>query len=295
MIVEALNHITGHNMAIYDVIYHEGKIFTASADKFVVRWDLLSGDQDAFTVKLNDSPFRIAQNNDGKIIIGNAKGGLHFVDILKKQELRYLTQHQSPVFGLTYNSFNDEIYSGDGDGYLGIWDASTMNLKITIPLSAGKIRCIEINEDGNFMAVCGQDGQIRIFETNFFNEIHTFRAHKDGVNCAIFQGEFLFTGGKDAYIKKWNWREGKCLESIPAHNYAVYDFELIQQGKTLVSASFDKTIKLFKTENLSIIKRLEAKDKGHKHTVNRLAKINENEFLSVSDDRNIIHWRVKED
>jgi WD40 repeat protein len=132
-----------------------------------------------------------------------------------------------------------------------------------------------------------------VFETTFFNEIHTFRAHKDGVNCAIFQGQFLLTGGKDAHIKKWRWQEETCIKSIPAHNYAVYDLALLHNGETLVSASFDKTIKLFNASDLTIIRRLEAKDGGHKHTVNRLTKVNENEFLSVSDDRNIIHWRAK--
>lgn len=292
MNVQAINHISGHSMAIYDVVFYNDRIYTTSADKFVVRWDLKSGEQDDFTVKLDHSAYRIALNDAGQILIGDAKGGLHFVAIKEKKEKRYLTQHQSPIFALSFNSSKKEFYSGDGDGYIAIWDANSMDLKLIIPLTCGKIRCIAVNESGEFIAVCGQDGYILVFETNFFNEIHTFRAHKDGVNCAIFLGENLFTGGKDAHIKKWNWKDEKQLLSIPAHNYAVYDFSIINDSGTLVSASFDKTIKLFNTSDLNIIKRLEAKDKGHKHTVNRLAKINESEFISVSDDRNIIHWRI---
>ena len=292
MKTHALNHMQGHSMAIYDVLFDQGKIFTTSADKFVVKWDLNSSNQEGFTVKMNDSGFRIALNNDNKLVIGNAKGGLHFVDIENKKELRYLTQHQSPIFGLTFNPFKNEIYSGDAEGYFAVWDAETMDLKLTIPLTCGKIRCIAISENGEVLAVCGQDGVLRIFETSFFNEIHTFKAHKDGVNCAVFMGNHLFTGGKDAFIKKWVWKDEKQEISIPAHNYAVYDLTLMHENNVLVSASFDKTIKLFHTDHLSVIKRLEAKDGGHKHTVNRLAKINESEFLSVSDDRSIIHWKI---
>ncbi len=292
MDIKALNHITGHSMAIYDVLVRADKMVTCSADKFVVRWNLKSGEQDQFTVKLPDSPFRISHNNSNKLLIGNSKGGLHFVDIEQKEELRYLTQHQSPIFGLNFNRATNEFYSGDAAGYFSVWDADTMDLKLTFPLNCGKIRCIVPNEDGNMIAVCGQDGMVRIFDTTFYNEKHAFYAHKDSANCAIFQGDHLFTGGKDAYIKKWDWKEEKCLLSIPAHNYAVYDFALIHNEKTLVSASFDKTVKLFHAADLAIIRRLETKDKGHKHTVNRLAKINENEFLSVSDDRVIIHWQA---
>jgi WD40 repeat protein len=295
MRIEALNHITGHSMAIYDVVYRNEKIYTTSADKFAVRWNLVSAKQEGFTVKLNESGFRIALNNDNHLLIGNAKGGIHFIDLEKKSEVRYLTQHQAPVFGLTFNSFKNEFYSGDADGFFAVWDASTMDLKLTIPLSCGKIRCIALNENGEYIAVCGHDGIVRIFETNFFNEIHTFRAHKDGVNCAVFNGAYLFTGGKDAHINKWDWKEEKQLLTIPAHNYAVYDLILLHDNDVLVSGSFDKTVKLFYTKDLSIIKRLEAKDKGHKHTVNRLAKINNEEFLSVSDDRVIIHWKANKD
>jgi WD40 repeat protein len=292
MEIRALNHITGHSMAIYDVLVQEDKMITCSADKFVVRWDIKSGEQDQFTIKLTDSPFRISHNNSDKLLIGNSRGGLHFVDMDKKEEVRYLTQHQSPIFGLNFNSATNEFYSGDALGYFSVWDANTMDLKLTFPLNCGKIRCIVPNENGSVIAVCGQDGMVRIFDTNFFNEKHSFYAHKDSANCAIFQGEHLITGGKDAYIKKWDWKEEKCLLSIPAHNYAVYDFAFIHNDDILVSASFDKTVKLFNAADLSFICRLEAKDKGHKHTVNRLAKINEYEFLSVSDDRVIIHWQV---
>lgn len=287
-----LNVITGHVGAIYDVAQKEGvKAFTTSADKYVVRWDLNSGSQDKFAVKLDHSGFKIALSPSyNLLVIGNAKGGLHIIDLVSKKEVRFLTQHKNPIFSISFNEATNECYTGDAEGYFCVWDADSFDLKLTFPLNCGKIRNIAVKETGDNIAVCGQDGMVRIFETQFFNEIQKFKGHSTGVNCAVFNQDLLITGGKDAFITKWNWREGSKIKSIPAHNYAVYDLIFLKEKKILISASFDKTIKIWNSNSLDIIKRIEKKDGGHQHAVNRLAKINEEKFLSVSDDKQLILW-----
>lgn len=294
MEVKATQILTGHIGAIYDVVVSkEGICFTTSADKHTVKWDLNAGQQDKFTIKLPDSGFRVALNNEDEILaIGTSKGGIHIVDLNKKKEIRYLTQHQVPIFSLSYNAFTNEFYSGDAAGYFCVWSGKTVDLKLTLPFDCGKLRQISINETGSHIALCGQDGFIRILETNFFNLVSEFKTHETGVNCAIFKGETIITGGKNAHIALWNWKTGKQLKQIPAHNYAVYDFVFLNNQQLLVSASFDKSIKIWDAENFSILKRLERKDGGHSHVVNRLAKITENSFLSVGDDRQVICWEV---
>jgi WD40 repeat protein len=294
MEVKATQVLTGHIGAIYDVLVNkQTACFTTSADKHTVKWDLKAGQQDAFTIKLPYSGFRVALNNEDEILaIGTSKGGIHIVDLTEKMEIRYLTQHQVPVFSLSYNTFTNEFYSGDAAGYFCVWSGKNVDLKLTLPFNCGKLRQISINETGSHIALCGQDGFIRILETNFFNIVSEFKTHNTGVNCAIFKGETIFTGGKNAHIALWNWKTGEQLKQITAHNYAVYDFVFLNNQQLLVSASFDKSIKIWDTENFSILKRLERKDGGHSHVVNRLAKISDNSFLSVGDDRQIICWEV---
>ena len=43
--------LTGHAASIYAVIAKEGKIYTASGDKFVARWNLQEAKQDNFAIK----------------------------------------------------------------------------------------------------------------------------------------------------------------------------------------------------------------------------------------------------
>ena len=292
--LENINSISGHNGAIYDVIFSKPFIFTTSADKFVVQWNVDSGEQTKFAIKLERPAYCIAYAKASNLLaVGTNNGGIHVIDTEKKKEVRLLTQHKSSVFALSHSIKNKHFYSGDKDGVFCVWNSSTFDLLITLPFNCGKIREISISENEEIIAICGQDGYIRIVETSFFNVIHEFKAHKDGVNCAIFNGDILYTGGKDAHIKKWNWKLEKLLLSIPAHNFAIYDLEFINEKENLISVSFDKSIKLWKADDISIIERIEFKNRGHRHTVNRIAKVDEHNFVTVSDDRKIKVWRTK--
>ena len=293
--LENIKSIDGHNGAIYDAIFCDSFIFTTSADKFVAQWSPETGEQTNFAVKLERAGYNIAFSPESNLLaVGTNNGGIHVINIDKREEVRLLTQHKSAVFGLTYNDKKQHFYSGDKDGVFCAWNAENFDLLITLPFNCGKIREIALSEHGDFLSICGQDGIIRILETTFFNLICEIKAHKDGANCALFDGDFLYTGGKDAHTKKWNWKEGKLLLNIPAHNYAVYDLEFIDNKKKIVSVSFDKIIKLWKTEDISVIERIEFKDGGHRHTVNRIAKISEKSFATVGDDRKIKIWKLRD-
>lgn len=291
--LKLLHSISGHNGAIYDVVFDEGFLYTTSADKFVAQWDIHTGKQTNFAVKLDHTAYNVAYSPDSKLLaIGTNNGGIHVVDMQQRKEVRLLTQHKAAVFSLTYCPIKQYFYSGDQDGMFCVWNAKTFDLLITLPYNCGKIREIAISEKGENIAICGQDGYIRILETAFFNLVQEFKAHKDSTNCALFDGDFIYTGGKDAHINKWNWKEKELILSIPSHNYAVYDIEFIDNKQKIVSASFDKSIKLWNVNDISIIKRIEFKDKGHRHTVNRIAKISEQSFATVGDDRKIKVWSL---
>lgn len=295
MIVRAVKELSGHAGAIYDVlVVGNSHCFTTSADKFVAKWNLSLGAQDQFAAKLDLSGYRLAFSPVNQLLaVGNSGGGIHVIDMVSKKEVRYLTQHQSAVFSLTYNPVTHHFYSGDADGYFCVWDGNSFDLLLTLPILCGKIRCISLSEMGDVLAFGGQDGRIYLLETNFFNPISDWKAHKEGVNTLLFKNDVLFSGGKDAHIRKWKWKSQHCLQEIPAHNFAVYDLIWLKDRSVLVSASFDKTIKLWDPEKLTILKRIERRDGGHSHVVNRLQKVTEHAFLSVGDDRRIILWEVQ--
>ena len=61
-----------------------------------------------------------------------------------------------------------------------------------------------------------------------------------------------------------------------------------------MTASRDKTIKIWDAFSADVLKRIERKDGGHSHAVNDLWKKDEMNFVSTGDDKRIIWWEMNE-
>jgi WD40 repeat protein len=289
-----LKEISGHAAGIYSLDFDGRYIYSASADKFVARWKIDEGVQDAFSIRFENPAYSLclfAQKT--KLAIGLGNGDLHFFDLKDRKELKFLVQHRKAIFALTENASLNQLYAADADGNLSVWDTTSLELLAYLPFDCGKIRRIALSADGSKIALACQDGRVRILNTENLSQISEFDAHNGGVTSVLFDqlnSNFLFTGGKDAHLKKWDLNTEECIHSIPAHNFAIYDLIALKQGEMIVSASRDKTIKIWNAETLEIIQRLDFKLGGHRHSVNSLNALNGNTFASASDDRRIILW-----
>lgn len=289
-----INEIVGHNGAVYTCAVDDQFIYTGSADQYVARWLQKEGIQDKFSIKMDQSVYAIEFINSNKqLVVGLSNGSVHIFDLELKKEIKHFVQHIKPVFSITGNPFTSQFYVGDADGNFSIWDSTTFELLLYLPLDCGKIRNICISEDGALVVISCQDGTTRVFETLCFNEIITLDSHKGGATVAHFHSldsTILLTGGKDALLKVWDWKSGTQLKSIPAHNYVIYDIIFLENGNKFVTASRDKSIKIWDSLLYDVLQKLDFKVGGHKHSVNSLAKLTEESFSSVGDDKKIIIW-----
>lgn len=288
--------IKGHSGAIYTCAFDGEFIYTGSADKYVTRWDIEKGIQDKFAIKFDNSVYAI-EVCEHLLFVGLSNGSLHIFDLNSKEELKNYTQHTQAIFSICYNPYKKQVYVGDAGGNLSVWNSIDLSLMIALPLAAGKIRDINIDAEGNHFVVSGLKGVVRIFDAEYFNEINTLTTDESGVMSILFHpanSKQIITGGKDALIKVWNLETGKEDQEVIAHNFSVYRLLSMNNGKTIISASKDKTVKIWDSK-LNFIERLDFKVGGHRHSVNDIVKLNENSFVSCSDDRRIIVWDTKKD
>jgi WD40 repeat protein len=282
----------GHSGAVYSLAYDGSFLYSGAADGFVARWNLQLGTQDKFSIKLPAPVYSIALIQDNQLlVVGLATGAIHVFDIQKRIEVKFFTQHIKAIFAISENKLTNHFYVGDADGNLSVWDSLTLELVIYLPLDCGKIRRINVNESGTKFALAGQDGNIRVFETLGFNEINTIFAHENGASALLFLNENeLISGGKDALLKRWDLMNNKCLSSIPAHNFVLYDFIYVAGRENVVSASRDKSMKIWNPKDLSFQYKIDTKEGGHRHSVNCLINLESNSFASTGDDKRIIIW-----
>jgi len=290
-----IKEINGHVGAIYSCTKLDHFLFTGGADKIIAKWNIETGVQENFSIKLSASTYSIKIIKDNILAIGLSNGDLHLIDVLLKKEVKFFKQHKTSIFSVQTNLFKSHFYTSDLDGNLAIWDSKTFALLLYLPLNCGKIRSISHNSDGSCIALACQDETIRVFETQFYNEVYNSRKHKDGATSVIFHpknNDLLISGGKDALLKVFNWRNNEVLSQFPAHNFAVYDIITFEKQNIFVTASRDKSIKIWSLDDYSFLDKIEKKDGGHQHSVNDLEVINSNTFISVSDDKKIINWEV---
>jgi len=284
--------LTGHSGAIYSLAFDNEFIYSASADKYVTRWNLELGTQDKFAIKFSNSPYSICLFSDNsKLAVGLDNGNLHFFDLNERKELKFYIQHKTGIFSLLENPKKQHLYSTDADGNLAIWNCTNFELQLFLPFDCGKIRRMCLDETGSNLFLACQDGCIRILETEFFNQVGEFFAHENGVTSLAYHAENkqLITGGKDAILRIWNVETMQQIKAIPAHNFVIYDI-LFLNPREFITVSRDKSIKIWSFEKLSVSQKIEFKNGGHIHSVNKIQQLNPTTFATCSDDKNIIVW-----
>lgn len=285
--------VRAHSAAVFALACDERYVYSASADKFVTRWNLEDGTQDNFAVKCDSSPYSIAViPSKALLIIGLDNGNLHFIDLNSNKEIHFFQLHTSAIFTIKSDVTEDRLFVGDADGILSVWDLNERKLLLSLPFACGKIRDLAFCHSKNELYLACQDGKIRVVDTQFYNLQHTFFAHNDGVTSLLVEKDKLISGGKDAFLKVWDINSFELGKSIPAHNFAIYRLVAVGEDK-MVSVSRDKTIKLWDSIHLNVLQRVDFKHGGHSHSVNDAVFEKEKMLITCGDDRRINFFKLE--
>ncbi len=283
-----LQKFQGHSGPIYDIDFDDQFVYSAAADRFVTRWNKSTGEQDAFAIRCEAVPFSIKLFSQGKkLAIGLATGQVHIVDVLEKKETHHFTQHQTGIFAMFETDDNRLLCVGDADGFLSVWETSSMKLLIILPLSCGKIRSIRQWTESSIL-IAGGTGEVLVLETEFFNELNRFYAHEGGTSvlCLDQSRNELITGGKDGYLRWWDSETFNFKKALPAHKGTIYGLELIDENH-FASVSRDKSVKIWKANERLVIQKLSDKSLGHRRSINALCSNKNGQFAYAGDDKMI--------
>lgn len=119
----------------------------------------------------------------------------------------------------------------------------------------------------------GTEGLIKVFETESGRELFSFRAYPESVKYAAFSpdgkmiascgGGFLGEGQTDtAVVSLWDARNGSPIRKLKDHSGEVTYLDFHPLGGTLVSASDDKTLKLWSVVTGRLISTIQTNGKN---------------------------------
>jgi len=294
--VNKLHSFTGHRDSVYALQPGDeaNLFFSAAGDGMVVLWDLQNPGDGDLVAKLPNSVYSLHHLADKKLLVaGQNFSGIHLIDYQNKKEVASLQLTSAYIFDI--QSFKNDLVIAAGDGTVTIVDREKWVVKKRVLSSDKSARAIAINPVTGEVAVGFSDHAIRVFSLDDYTLKQEIKAHHNSVFAVNYSpdGNYLFSGGRDARLKVWGVKSRYALENeVAAHLYAINHLTFSPDGSYFASASMDKSIKVWSTADVKLLKVIDkGRHAGHGTSVNKLLWTSfNNQLVSASDDRTISAW-----
>jgi ribosomal RNA-processing protein 9 len=217
--------------------------------------------------------------------------------------------HNGPVTALVFGKDEDTCWTSSKDCSIIRWDLSSRKCAKKFPgrkankkerLQKGgaskavpighfdEILTLAASDDGRFLVSGGRDRGLRIWNARTDEMLDIFKGHRDIVSSMCFQrrSRTLFTGSHDRCIKIWNLDEMTYVDTLFGHQSYVLSLDCLGREQP-VSGSDDKSVHLWKVEaDSQLIFR------GHKRSVESVAMIDDQNYVSASQDGMLALWNL---
>ena len=285
----------GHASGVYDLIKLSAKTFlSASGDRLVVSWNVDQPEQGNLIARASDSIYSICfLESKNELLIGQAKGEIHIIDLSNNQEKRLLKVNEKGVFSIVENKSKSKVYVLGGDGVISVLSAADYSLLFKQKISTMKLRSVFFDEALNRTYVGCGEGRLYVFDDDTMEMVYTNQLSKEGfsINAITnYTDEVIICGGRDAHLRWVDKKDYSVVNSIPAHNYAIYKIGISPDKNLFATVSRDKTLKIWNALTNQVIQRIEHSNDGHLNSVNTLLWMDDCTLISAGDDRSINIW-----
>jgi WD40 repeat protein len=255
---------------------------SASDDHRVKLWEVATGECLQTYIGHTFSVNAVVFSPDGQIIASSAQDSTirlwrTFLGNLSP-EIQTLVGHQGRVWSIAFSPDGHTLVSGGEDLTVRLWacpersrwDVATGECVAEWSAHTAWVRSVAFSPDGKTIATGSYDRSIKIWEVKI-PKIPDF-LKKSGI-CAK-PGVFIPT----------------CLHTLIGHQQPVSAIAFSPDGRQLVSSSFDKTIKLWDTNNGKCVKTL----LGHRNRIWTVAfHPNSTQIASGGDDNHTKIWDLE--
>ena len=156
-----------------------------------------------------------------------------------------------------FDSINALIYSPDGqriittsdDGKVKVWDTHSGFCIVTFIEHSSGVTACEFAKRGNVLFTSSLDGSVRAWDLIRYRNFRTFTAPTRLAFSSVAvdpSGEVVCAGSLDSFdIHIWSVQTGQLLDQLSGHEGPVASLAFAPSGGTLVSGSWDHTVRLF--------------------------------------------------
>ncbi|MBN9500910.1 MAG: hypothetical protein BGO01_11190 [Armatimonadetes bacterium 55-13] len=236
--------LEGHGGEVGAVAFSPDGKLLASGERYnkVKIWDVAARKELQTYTDIEAPVQSIVFSTDGKRVIAACKDNAVRIWTVgasagaKKLALKYMAN------AVTVTPDGKSIISGDDGGHIIFWDATT--LKQTRGLAHGSaVRTLAISGDGKLLA-SGAWGTLKVWDAATGSEKASAKCEANSV-CFAPDGTKVYAGTQDNLVVCFNTSDLSQAWKQESHDRPVTGVAITADGKTLVSGSMDKTLRLW--------------------------------------------------
>ncbi|NQU60841.1 MAG: hypothetical protein HQ512_06895 [Rhodospirillales bacterium] len=173
-------------------------------------------------------------------------------DFGEQTEIGVLDAHAGPVTNVAFLPGGARAMTTSDDKTAILWDLKTMKPLKHFKGHSHKVMGLDIAPLGNLAATGSWDKTVRLWDLTAGKEALLIK-HSSPLNAVAFGlgGIVVAGGGHDGKIPVWNAKTGRKIGTLEGHERGVTGLSISPDGRRLLSASIDKTLKLWDLEKMT--------------------------------------------